>query len=158
MSFQPNYEIIGNIAPAVNVNTGTYQPEYVTIDQTYFTASLATTSSYINGGATISSRLHTAQGASVDSATNMTLGDDGNTFSITAVAATINNIISTGWLNGDLITLYFNGTMTLKHNIGGGGGTKVFLAGAVDFSATANDSITLRLINGGWYEVSRTVI
>lgn len=158
MSFQPNYEIIGNVPPAVNVNTTTYQPEYVTIDQTYFTASYATTSSYIMGNATITGRLHTSQGATVDSSTNMTLGEDGNSFFINIVVTTINNIIPTGWLNGDLITLLFNGGVTLKHNTVGGGGSRVFLAGAVDFVATINDTITLRYMNNAWYEVSRTVI
>lgn len=157
MSFQPNYQIIGNVPPALNVNTTTYQPEYVTVDQTYFTASYATTSSYIMGNATITGRLHTAQGATVDSSTNMTLGEDGNSFFINIVAATINNIIDTGWLNGDLITLFFGGSVTLSHSVGGGGGARVYLAGAVDFAATASDTISLRYMNNAWYEVSRTV-
>lgn len=151
MDFQPNYQIVGNTPPLVNINTPTFQPEYVAIDQTYFTASLAASASSSTG------RFHTPQGANVNTATNLVLGNDGNVFSLTTVAATIDNIVSTGWSNGDLVVLHFNGSITVKHNVGGGGGTKLNLAGAVDFSATANDVLSLRLINTAWYEVNRSI-
>src|SRR5574343_276698 len=102
-----------------------------------------------NDGTTMSGRLLEKQGADVASANDLTLGSDGNTFEITG-ATQINAITTTGWQNGALVTLGFSGTPTVKYNTAGGAGTaKIYLAGAADFSATANDTLTLRLMEIG---------
>jgi hypothetical protein len=102
------------------------------------------------------------QGADVASAGNLTLGSDGNVFEITGTT-TINAITTAGWQTGAIITLVFAASLTVSHNTAGGGGTAVILlAGAVNFSATAGDTLTLRYSEQGgtnaWREVSRAVI
>lgn len=78
----------------------------------------------------------------------------GNSFDISGTT-TITNITTTGWTNGSIVTLYFQGSLTLVNNNAGAGHTS--LAGGVDFSATAGDVIQLMLRSSVWYEVSRSV-
>lgn len=116
----------------------------------------------VAGNVALTGRLLQSQGADVASANDLTLGGDGNTFEITGNVQ-VNAITTATWQNGSLVTLGFSGTPTIKHNTAGGAGTaKIYLSGAADFGATANDTLTLRLmeIGGtqGWYEVARTVI
>lgn len=94
-------------------------------------------------------------------ATTLLLQDNSEHFNVTGVT-TIDNITAQygqTW-QGREVTLFFGSNVTLRH-FGGGTGT-LRLAGAVDFNATTNDSITL--INFGfgtadvWYEKARTVI
>jgi len=101
-----------------------------------------------------------AQGASIASANNLTLGSDGNYFQITG-ATQINLIDTSNWLGGAWVTLKFNSTPTVKHNQAASGAFKpIMLAGAADFAATANDTLTLRYdsTDSKWYEISRAVI
>lgn len=114
------------------------------------------------GSSRFDGRLLKTQGADTASANDLTLGSDGNTFEITGTTQ-INAITTTGWQNGAMITLFFTSTPTVKHNTAGGANTAVLLlSGAVDFSATANDTLTLVLGEVGgtqaWREVARTVI
>lgn len=100
------------------------------------------------------------QGADVASANDLTLGADGNVFEITGTTQ-INAITTSGWQNGSVIRLIFTSTPTVKHNTAGGAGTAVMLlSGAADFSATADDVLTLVLSEVGgtqaWREVSRS--
>lgn len=102
------------------------------------------------------------QGADVASANDLTLGSDGNVFEITGTTQ-INAITTSGWQNGSRITLLFTANPTVKHNTAGGAGTAVMLlAGAVDFTATAGDTLTLILSEIGgtqaWREAGRAVI
>lgn len=114
-------------------------------------------------GFTITSRLSANQGADVASATNLTLGADGNTFEITGTTQ-IDLILITSWRNGSVITLVFNESLTVRHGIAtSGSNVTILLAGAANFSATANDTLTLVLCEttaGGqaWRELARTVI
>jgi hypothetical protein len=102
-----------------------------------------------------------AQGADVASANNLSLGTDGNTFEITGTT-TINLISNTNWQNGSVIRLVFTSTPTVTNNAGtSGSNINILLAGGANFSATANDILTLLLceISGvqNWVEVGRSV-
>jgi hypothetical protein len=107
-------------------------------------------------------RVQQSQGADVASANNLVLGSDGNTFEITGTTQ-VNLISNLTWQNGSKVTLLFTSTPTVKHaqatattNI------TILLAGAVDFVATAGDTLTLVLSEIGgtqaWREISRAVI
>jgi len=125
------------------------------------------TSKRLKVSATISSitatgRILEAQGADVASANNLSLGTDGNSFEITGTTP-INLISNVSWQNGSVVTLLFTSTPTVKHaQTTSGTNIKILLAGALDFAATANDSLTLRLGEVGgtqaWYEICRTTI
>lgn len=94
-------------------------------------------------------------GASIAAANNLTLGADGNTFSITG-ATQINAITTANWQAGSVVRLIFASTPTVKHNTAGGAGTAVLqLAGATDFVATANDVMSLVYDGTDWHETSR---
>jgi len=117
---------------------------------------------FIDGEARILGRLRTGQGADVASATNLTLGTDGNTFEITGTTK-IDLIDSTDWGNGDEITLIFNesvtvddGTATSSNNV------TIALAGGADFNATTDDVLKLILSENtsagqAWRECFRSV-
>lgn len=104
----------------------------------------------------------TAEGASLIAASTLTPLGDGNHYSVSG-ATTINliDIVTSKVQAGTFITLVFTEAVTVKHNQGASGdGKPIMLAGAADFSATADDTLML-VYNGGnakWYEVSRTVI
>ena len=103
-----------------------------------------------------------SQGVDVASANDLTLGDDGNVFEITG-ATQINAITNTNWPSGSTITLLFSSTPTVKYNTAGGASTSIILlAGAVDFVASAGDTLALCLCEiggvGAWREIGRAVI
>lgn len=94
--------------------------------------------------------------AAVASAGDLTL-TAANVFSITGTT-TINAITTTNWLAGATVTLTFEASVTVKNNTAGGASTAVMLlAGGADFSATANDVLTLLYNGTNWREVSRSV-
>lgn len=114
----------------------------------------AATSLNITGG-----RLRLIQGAQVTAANNLVLGTDGNYFQV-AGATQINLIDNSTWSSGPVM-LKFNAAPTVKHNQAASGNNKpVMLSGAVDFVASANDTLTLVYdsTDSKWYEVARTVI
>jgi hypothetical protein len=104
-------------------------------------------------------RFKAAQGASVAAASTLTLGLDGNFFSITG-NTNVDYITTTNWQAGSEITLQFTGTPTVNHNTGSvpGSTAAVLLAGAANFSATANDMLTLVYNGTNWCEKARAVI
>lgn len=107
-----------------------------------------------------SARTQDAQGATVTAANNLALGTDGNYFQVDG-ATQINLLQNTSWQGGAKVTLKFNSTPTVKHNQAtSGSNVKIMLAGAVDFVASANDTLTLRYdaTDVAWYEVARAVI
>lgn len=110
-------------------------------------------------GVKMSMRHQNAQGANINAANDLTLGLDGNSF-IIDTNTQINRIASADWQFGAIVTLFFSGTPTVKNNQASGGGfSKILLAGAADFVATANDQLTLRFNSDSvWYEVARAVI
>jgi len=101
-------------------------------------------------------RVQGAKGADVASATDITLGIDGNYFDITGTTQ-IDTIVATGWTAGSTAILQFDASVTVKHNTAGSGAS-ILLAGAVDFSATADDTLQLAYDGVTWREISRTVI
>lgn len=98
-------------------------------------------------------------GANVASGTTITLGGDGNAFPITGTT-TINHITTTDWQSGSLVTLFFSTAVTVTHNAGAppGGTAPILLAGAANFSATANDTLTLRYDGTSWRQVASAAI
>jgi hypothetical protein len=106
-------------------------------------------------------RLQGFQGTDVASANNLVLGS-GNVFEITGTTQ-VNLISNTNWQNGSQITLLFTSTPTVKHNQAtSGANTTIQLAGAIDFVATAGDTLTLMMCEIGgtraWREISRAII
>lgn len=115
-----------------------------------------------DGSSRFDGRVVENQGADVSSANNLVLGSDGNSWEITGTTQ-INLISNLGWQNGSIITLLFTSTPTVKHNqTTSSTNISIKLAGAVDFAATAGDTLTLLLseIGGtqGWREIGRAVI
>ena len=108
-----------------------------------------------SGSITPGGRVLGLQGADVASGATITL-INGNYFDVTGTTQ-IDNISGAGWTAGSLVTLQFDASVTVKHNTAGAG-APLQLAGAVDFSATAGD--TLMVVYDGTYfrEVSRSVI
>ncbi|HEU4901178.1 MAG TPA: hypothetical protein VFT06_00260 [Flavisolibacter sp.] len=103
------------------------------------------------------SRLLEAKGANVAAANDLTLGNDGNAFTITGNTQ-INAITTTNWQAGVTVTLVFTGTPTLKHNTAGGAGTAPLdLAGDVDWTAANGDLITLFYDGTSWKETTRKI-
>jgi len=104
-------------------------------------------------------RIIGAKGADVASADEMALGTDGNYFDITGTT-TINHITNTAWVAGAIVVLQFDASVTVTHNAGSPAGTEasILLSGAADFSATADDTLTLVYDGTTFREVSRTVI
>lgn len=107
---------------------------------------------------TIIGRIRSSKGANVTAANDLTLGKDGNFFTITGNTQ-INGIASASWTAGNSITLLFSGAPTVKHNTAAGAGfASLYLAGGADFSATADDLLTLVYDGTLWRETARTVV
>lgn len=117
----------------------------------------STSSTYSAGG-----RVNLKQGADVASVAGaIALGSDGNVFEITGTNA-ITLITSTGWQNGSEITLLFTSTASLTDGTANSGSDiGMELAGNVNFTGSADDSITLVLCEIGgtvrWREKCRSV-
>ena len=104
-------------------------------------------------------RVNGAKGADIASAETITLGNDGNYFDITGTTA-IKYITTAGWKAGAMVTLQFDGSVTVHHDEGTipSGAAEILLASAGDLSATADDTLTLVYDGVTWREVARTVI
>lgn len=115
------------------------------------------------GNSLFDGRVLQNQGADVASATNLVLGADGNVFEITGTTK-IDLISNLTWGEGAIITLIANESVVIDHGTAiSGTNITIMLAGAVDYSMTANDTLTLILSSttaGGqaWRECARTVI
>lgn len=97
-------------------------------------------------------RLEEKQGADVASATDLTLGADGNVFNITGTT-TINDITTTGWANGSQIVLRFTGVVIVTNNGTPNANTAaVLLAGSLPLTSANNTILGLALISGTWQE------
>ena len=115
------------------------------------------TSNVIVGG-----RLQEDMGASsVASADAITLGADGNTFTITGTT-TINHMINTGWQSGSKVTLLYptGGGFTFTSSAGGSTGAEAdfFLSSNSDFNITAGGTLTLVYegVSNLWIEIGRS--
>lgn len=109
--------------------------------------SISNTGTLANAGAvTITSGiLYTAKGADVASAASMTLGTDGNMFDITGTTGITSITIKTA---GTIVFLQFDSSLTVTD------GSNLLLNG--NFSATANDMLTLISDGTNWHEVCRS--
>ena len=108
-------------------------------------------------GVKITGRIQGSKGADIASANDLTLGL-GNYFDITGTTQ-INGIAVANWTAGSEITLQFDSTPTVKHNTAGSAGfASILLAGAVDFVASADDTLTLVYDGTTWREKGRAVI
>jgi hypothetical protein len=103
-------------------------------------------------------RLLGVKGADVVSANDITLGN-GNHFQITGTTQ-INRILTTNWTAGSSIVLKFSASVTVAHQGAANGSSfaRINLAGAANFSATANDTLTLIYDGTDWFETARAVI
>lgn len=135
--------------------------EYYHLSAAIFNALMGTSGSITPSGIQLNGgRLKEAQGAAVTAANSLTLGTDGNYFQV-AGATQINILDASSWTGGSVVTLKFNSNPTVKHNQAASGNFKsIMLAGAVDFAATASDTLTLRYdsTDTKWYEIGRAVI
>lgn len=106
----------------------------------------------------MSGKIMQKKGVDVISASDLILGNDGNTFSITG-NTTINAITIGTWQSGSEVNLIFTGTPTLKHNTAGSTGTaKMFLLGSVDCVTVVNNTIFTFVYDGTvWQEKSRKI-
>jgi hypothetical protein len=96
-----------------------------------------------------------AKGADVASANNLTLGSDGNSFTITGTTQ-VNAITTANWAAGSRVTLIFSGALTLKHNTAGGAGTAPFkLQGSVDLTTAADTVLVVNYDGTVWQEETR---
>lgn len=98
------------------------------------------------------------KGSDVASADEITLAD-GNYFDITGTT-TINHINKTGWQEGQTVILQFDASVTVTDDATSPTGTEasILLAGAVNFDATADDTLQLVYDGAVFREISRTVI
>lgn len=91
----------------------------------------------------------------ISSANDLTLGNHGNVFTITGNTQ-INAISWDRWQSGSQVELIFTGTPTVKNNTTGGAGTAaILLAGSTDFTAAANDVLSLVFDGTNWHESAR---
>lgn len=108
-------------------------------------------------GLTAAARIQGAKGANVAAANSLTLGTDGNLFTITGNTQ-INLLDTTGWQAGSAITLLFTGTPTVKHNQAPSTTFQaLILNGAADLVAAANNTLSLVYNGTSWFEVGRKV-
>jgi hypothetical protein len=107
----------------------------------------------------ILNRLQVSKGPDVASATTITLGD-ANYFDITGTT-TVTYITTTGWDPGAIVTLQFDGSVTVTHNGGSpvaGTSAAILLAGAGNLSATASDTLTLVYDGTTWRQLAVSAI
>lgn len=100
-------------------------------------------------------RFEEYRGADVNSANDLTVGVDGNTFAILGTTQ-INAITRADWQAGSRIHLIFASALTVKNNTTGGAGTDpILLAGGADFTTSTNDVLTLVYSGTFWHETAR---
>lgn len=117
----------------------------------------AATGSGAPGAAQVDGRLSLDKGADVASANDLTLGADGNYFTITG-ATTINGIADLGWQSGSVIHLRFASTPTVTNGgTPGAGFEELLLNGSTNWTPTAGSTLTL-IYDGSldsWVELAR---
>jgi len=103
----------------------------------------------------IKNRLCTSRGADVASAATITLGNDGNYFSITGTT-NIDYITTTNWTPGSIVILKFNGSLTLNHESASPAATsaKLTLAAAGNVNVTDKDMVILCYDGSTWRQVT----
>lgn len=102
-------------------------------------------------------RFSQAYGGNVNSAHDLTLGTDGNSFSVLGTTQ-INGIDDTGWNQGDIVILKFTAALTVKNGESVSVPIrKLLLSGSVDLNATENTILVLYYDTNQWQEISRKV-
>ena len=102
----------------------------------------------------------TIKGTDIASATNITIGTSGNTFDVTGTT-TIQHFDNANWVVGSVISLHFDGAVTLTNNTGGlsGNQANILLSGDVNYTTSAGDIITFLLHDStSWQEISRNSV
>lgn len=142
----------------INQTGGASGPVHgIFIDQTVTAAADHRALEIARGKALFAGRLEQGKGANIAAANDLTLGLDGNSFTITGNTQ-INAITTAQWQAGSEVTLLFTGTPTVKNNTAGGAGTAVLLlAGSADLVAANNTVLTLHFDGTQWQEKSRKV-
>ena len=111
-------------------------------------------------GLSLGRRFEPNKGADIASATTITLGNDGNFFDITGTTI-IDFITTTSWRSGSVIILQFDASVTVRDRTisgaPGAGAADIALAGAANFSATADDTLTIVFDGTDWRELARSV-
>ena len=109
-----------------------------------------------NGRINLGGRLQRGT-ATVASANNLALGE-ANVNALTGTT-TVNCVSSSGWTSGSVVWLTFSTSLTVTNNSGtcSGSDDPLFLAGAANFSATADDVLTLLWDGTNWRETARSV-
>lgn len=110
-----------------------------------------------SGNARFDGRVLTSKGADVVSAATLTVGGDGNLFTITG-NTNIDYITTTGWIPGSEIVLEFTGTPTIRHFTitPPVGAQSIFLSGSTDFVCSAGCILKFIYTGTLWKELSRT--
>lgn len=115
------------------------------------------TGSGIPGAVKISGRFTLDSAADVASANDLTLGGDGNYFTVTG-ATTINGIADSGWQSGSVVHLRFASTPTVTNGGSPSAGyEEILLNGSTNWTPTAGSTLTL-VYDGSldsWVELAR---
>jgi len=102
----------------------------------------------------------TIKGSDIASATNITIGTSGNTFDVTGTT-TIEHFDNANWAVGSVVSLHFDGAVTLTNNAGGltGAQANILLSGDANFTTATGDILTFLLHDStNWQEVSRNSV
>tara|TARA_R100000908_G_C3722821_1_gene124942 strand:+ start:46 stop:984 length:939 start_codon:yes stop_codon:yes gene_type:complete len=102
----------------------------------------------------------TIKGTDIASATNITIGTSGNTFDVTGTT-TIQHFDNANWVVGSVISLHFDGAVTLTNNAGGlsGNQANILLSGDTNFTTATGDILTFLLHDStSWQEISRNSV
>lgn len=102
----------------------------------------------------------TIKGTDIASATNITIGTSGNTFDVTGTT-TIQHFDNANWVVGSVISLHFDGAVTLTNNAGGlsGNQANILLSGDANFTTATGDILTFLLHDStNWQEISRNSV
>ena len=102
----------------------------------------------------------TIKGTDIASATNITIGTSGNTFDVTGTT-TIQHFDNANWVVGSVISLHFDGAVTLTNNAGGlsGNQANILLSGDTNFTTATGDILTFLLHDStNWQEISRNSV
>lgn len=110
-----------------------------------------------SGNARFDGRVLMSKGADVAAAATLTVGGDGNLFTITG-NTNIDYITTTGWIPGSEIVLEFTGTPTINHFTitPPVGAQSIFLSGSTNFVCTAGCILKFIYTGSLWKELSRT--
>lgn len=100
---------------------------------------------------TFSGRAMTDRGADVASANDITLGSDGENFTITGTT-NVQRIATASWNDGAIIALRFSSAAcTISHNTAAGGGfASILLVGAANYNTSADDVL--------WFQYDSTTV